>query len=144
MKHISNILREYVRTFLEAQEGATGAACVLIVSDDMKVLSVSRKNNPTAYGMPGGKIDPGENAKTAAIRELYEETGLHVRDMKLVYVNTDETGFEVSTFSGKVDGEIDTDETGVIKWVSIEMMSDPVHSPYADYNKKLFSHVGLT
>lgn len=30
------------------------------------------------YNFPAGLIDPGENAATAAIRELREETGLHI------------------------------------------------------------------
>lgn len=44
-----------------------------------KVLLVRRANPPDAgrWGFPGGKIETGETIRQAAVRELYEETGLH-------------------------------------------------------------------
>lgn len=39
-------------------------------------LVVSRRGNYSDLGLPGGKIDVGENPRDAAARELYEETGL--------------------------------------------------------------------
>lgn len=42
------------------------------------VLLVRRANPPDAgrWGFPGGKIETGETIRQAAVRELYEETGL--------------------------------------------------------------------
>jgi ADP-ribose pyrophosphatase YjhB (NUDIX family) len=39
-----------------------------------------------AWGVPGGKIDRGEAAEAALVREFQEETGLAVRDVRFVAV----------------------------------------------------------
>lgn len=54
------------------------AAAIAVVIHDRQVLLVRRANPPDAglWGFPGGKIDVGETIETAAIRELYEETGV--------------------------------------------------------------------
>lgn len=38
------------------------------------VLMVERKDEPGAFGLPGGKVEPGETPAEAAARELEEET----------------------------------------------------------------------
>ena len=38
------------------------------------------------YNFPGGGVEPGETAKEAAVREVFEETGLKVRAESLLYV----------------------------------------------------------
>ena len=115
------------------------AACVLIVSDDMKVLAVSRKNDPTDFGMPGGKIDPGEDAVTAAARELEEETGLIAKNLRHVF-SSDDGEYETHTFMGEISGTIDTPESGVIRWVAPHVL---VSGMFGDYNRRLFSKLGI-
>lgn len=43
-----------------------------------RILMVRRRNPPNAgrLALPGGKIEPGESLQEAAVRELYEETGV--------------------------------------------------------------------
>jgi 8-oxo-dGTP pyrophosphatase MutT (NUDIX family) len=55
------------------------AVCVLIEHPVTGlVLSVSRGNDLNNWGLPGGKVEEGEQLWMAAVRELEEETGLHV------------------------------------------------------------------
>lgn len=53
-------------------------ATIATVFKDGSVLLVRRANPPDAgkWGFPGGKIDLGESLQEAAIRELFEETGV--------------------------------------------------------------------
>lgn len=54
------------------------AATISAVVSGETVLLVRRANPPDAgrWGFPGGKIEPGEAICDAAVRELYEETGV--------------------------------------------------------------------
>jgi len=53
-------------------------ATIAVVLKDHAVLLVRRANPPDAgyWGFPGGKIDFGEGIEEAALRELFEETGV--------------------------------------------------------------------
>ncbi|UVD58242.1 NUDIX domain-containing protein [Rhizobium sp. Pop5] len=50
-------------------------SAALVVRDDGHVLLVRKRGTP-AFMQPGGKIEPGETAEEALIRELFEEIGL--------------------------------------------------------------------
>jgi len=52
----------------------TAAFCLV---RDGHLLTV-RKAGSTRFMLPGGKIDPGESAREAAVREVMEEVGLDV------------------------------------------------------------------
>jgi ADP-ribose pyrophosphatase YjhB (NUDIX family) len=53
-----------------------------IVFDDRGRLLLVKRANPPAQGLwslPGGRQEPGESAHEGVVREVAEETGLHVR-----------------------------------------------------------------
>jgi 8-oxo-dGTP pyrophosphatase MutT (NUDIX family) len=61
--------------------GLRRAAVAVTVLDGPRVLiakRVPRGLNAGQWALPGGKLDPGEDAVTAALRELREEAGLAV------------------------------------------------------------------
>lgn len=134
------LIAEFVKlTLSEAAEELPHAACMLIISDDKKILAVSRKDDPTAFGLPGGKVDPGETPVKAAARELLEETGLIATDLTEVFSESDGE-YTTTTFVGKISGAIDTTESGVIRWVNKNVL---LKGPFADYNQRLFNKVGI-
>jgi 8-oxo-dGTP diphosphatase len=55
----------------------TAAFCLV---RDGRLLTV-RKAGSTRFMLPGGKIDPGESPRDAAVREVMEEVGVDVSDV---------------------------------------------------------------
>jgi 8-oxo-dGTP pyrophosphatase MutT (NUDIX family) len=135
-----NILDDEEREEDQAKQELKQAACCLIMSDDGKVLAVSRKDDPTAFGLPGGKVDPGETPEQAAARELQEETGLVAKALHPIFVRQDGDGFVTHTFACEAEGSIDTPESGVIRWVTPEVL---FNGPFGEYNKRLWRKLGL-
>ena len=58
---------------LVVMHDAHGRACM-----PMFVRAAGLSRHPGQFALPGGKVDQGENAEAAAIRELREELGLSV------------------------------------------------------------------
>jgi ADP-ribose pyrophosphatase YjhB (NUDIX family)/deoxycytidylate deaminase len=59
------------------------AVCVQPYAYAPTVLAVRRREAPSVMCMPGGKLENGESARDAAVRELREETGLVARPKNL-------------------------------------------------------------
>jgi len=57
---------------------------VIIVNEKKEILMQQRPNG--SWGLPGGLMDLGESYEEVARREVLEETGLTVQDLKLLGV----------------------------------------------------------
>jgi 8-oxo-dGTP diphosphatase len=80
-----------------------------------------------AYNGVGGHIEKGEDVYTAARRELCEETGLTVLQMKLcaiVMIDADEpVGIGMFVFRAEYDGgEIINSSEGALEWVKVDAL----------------------
>lgn len=58
------------------------SSCVLIINGKNQLLLQKRRDNGF-WGYPGGAVELGESVEEAAKREVFEETGLIVNDLKL-------------------------------------------------------------
>ena len=64
----------------------TGSA-VIVENENGEILLQQRSDN-SRWGLPGGCQDLGENLRTTAIRELYEETGIIAKEEDLIIIDT--------------------------------------------------------
>lgn len=122
------------------------AVCALIPILGM-ILTVSRKDDHTKFGLIGGKVDSNETLTDALKRETLEETGLHIviEDHPPFIDSIDD--FEVHTFLVSLDDKyhesIDVKETGLIKLHNKSDLLNSKNSPFYVYNEKAFKHFGI-
>lgn len=114
-------------------------AVVVVVQDGEEFLGVSRRDDPEAFGLPGGKVDPGETAEQAAKREFEEETGFKVKKLVPFFQRT-EGKFLVTAFVGELGKRTAqrAGETGVVAWVSQETLCT---GPFGEFNAEMFEEL---
>ncbi len=119
------------------------SVCVIIPGAGGTFLGVSRKDNHEDFGLPGGKIEPGETAHDAIMREVKEETGLDLVDLKFQMMHDciDKNGMKpCAIFTALVEGEINYDEPHVVKWVTPKTLTK---GTFGDFNKKTFDYLNI-
>ena len=108
--------------------------CVMIQNNETnEVLVQNRKKKYLGWSFPGGHVEPGESFYDCAVREIREETGLNIRNLKycgVVHWANLENNERYLCFMYKTtdfDGELipETDE-GEQFWLSIdELLATP-------------------
>lgn len=61
---------------------------ILLRNQDKKILIVRRSSThptkPHEWDLPGGQVEEGENLKDQILRELREETGIEINELKII------------------------------------------------------------
>lgn len=135
-------MASFVYAAIKEREAWPTAVCALVRYDG-KWLAVSRKGDPGDMGLPGGKVEPGEQPWAACVRELKEETGLTFGRGPHEVFRAACGDFDVATYyMGIYVPEFDAGkllpESGTsVQWLTELELTHPRNS-FANYNWRLF------
>lgn len=131
------------------------SAATVTVNDAGYVLMLRRADNDE-WQIPGGIVDAGEQPPEAAVRETFEETGIHVvlKRCTGVYTHTGRGIFAFVFLAQPVSGRLTTSsETAEVRWMpsneAMELASDVFRPRISDslgsHHHVLFrAHDGVT
>lgn len=120
------------------------AACAMIPVSPDEFLTISRRGSTSAWGLPGGKVDPGETVEEAVVREVFEELGVRIdrSQLKAVYTGVcdgDQT-FRVTTFlvlGGPSLVGMQAEAGMILSKHTLQDLADQAISPFALYNTEV-------
>ena len=61
----------------------------VLIRNERGLILLERRSDCGLWGLPGGRIEPGESIRDAVVREVEEETGLSVEVARLLGVYSD-------------------------------------------------------
>lgn len=99
--------------------------CYLIKDDKVVVTKYKEGNKKSGYyDIPGGKIEEGETPKQTAIREMKEETGLKVGNLKYkgnMIIEYHNRIFDFDIFiTNESEGEPQEFKENISEWIDIK------------------------
>lgn len=132
------------------------AVVALIIKDGL-ILAISRRHNRSKFGLIGGKVDSDESREQALIREVKEETGVHVILSEHIFTRVEpkerpegEDFYTYCYYALAWEGEPHNSEEGEVKWLTQAELTSPEIGAFADYNartltafKTLFPNIPL-
>ncbi|MFD7077580.1 NUDIX domain-containing protein [Nocardioides sp. NPDC059952] len=107
-------------------------AAVVFRDGDGRMLTV-RKNGTASFMLPGGKLEPGESAAQAAVREVAEELGVRLRVEDLTLLGefeaaaANEPGHLVRSTVFTWTGEVTPDaaaEIAELRWATLAEITE--------------------
>ena len=116
---------------------------IMVTNAEGQTLGVSRKTDHEDFGLPAGKLNPGETPEQAAKRELFEETGLTATKLEVIYEHPlrTENGivrpnrcYRAVEYLGKPESK----EGAKVAWLSLGDFLGSKCS-FRDYNRQLFA-----
>jgi len=110
------------RAARSTQQKFTVSATAIIVDSEGKVLLLEHVLRPgSGWALPGGFLNAGEQPAAALIREIREETGLGLENVRPYFARTDRRHIEIFFTADPVGkASVNSREIIDLKWFTFE------------------------
>lgn len=133
-------------------------ARIIVENEEGQILMIRRRDNGN-WGLPAGGLEENETIQDCIIREVKEETGLDILELKVIgvssnpiretvhYPNKDVVQyFNIEFYSNQFSGEIevlDEDEVSTAQFVDLEMIEKlPINEQHTFMSLAYFKEHG--
>ena len=132
-------------------------SCAVIFNEKREKILLTQRTDNGLWCLPGGKMEPGESIEECCQREVFEETGLEIKTIRLigVYSNHDQLvvypdGHKVQIVVLSFEAEVTggnlglSDETTAAAFHTLsEMESMPIHGRHLERVKDAFENLSF-
>jgi 8-oxo-dGTP diphosphatase len=108
------------------QKKFTASVGIIITNADGKVLLLEHILRPgSGWGIPGGFINHGEQPETAARREIREETGIELENLRMLRVRTIDRHIEILfRAESNEEARVESREIKNLGWFAVGKMPE--------------------
>ena len=119
-------LTPYIRLKIirTTQHKFTVSAAAVVINEKQEILLLDHVlRHSSGWGIPGGFVGRGEQPADAVKREIFEETGLEIRDLELFRVRTINRHIEI-IFGARATGKAEVKSREIIAagWFEVDKM----------------------
>lgn len=143
---------KYLRQYVGHRPVILPGSVVIILNERNEVLL--QKRHDGWWGLPGGLMDLGESFEETAKREVFEETGLEVENLKLLNVfsgskyylkiqNGDELYSATALyFTKEASGKLQADysESAELQYFALDNLPDGLTDEYREFIEEYIEH----
>ena len=119
---------KYLREYIGHKPVILNGTSVIVLDKENRVLLQKRTYPQKNWGLPGGIMDMGETIEETGIREVFEETGLRVSNLKLVNVYSGEDFYmklpNEDEFYYEGELQVDNEEGTELKFFPIDALPE--------------------
>ena len=140
---IWRVLPAFVRVKIirASQDKFTISAGAVVLNDEGKILLLDHVLRPASgWGIPGGFMNFDEQPHEAVKREVFEETGLEIENIQMLWMRTLNRHIEI-IFSAKANGqpEVKSREIVQLGWFEIDKMPEQMSQGQREIIQKVLS-----
>jgi 8-oxo-dGTP pyrophosphatase MutT (NUDIX family) len=120
------------------------AAVIRLTNEYGEVLLLQRVKEPNGWCFPGGKLNPDENSRDAATREMEEETGLMIVNTTFVGTCKSVTGIYVDIYDAYIDIELYQSYVSGIKPITLNASEHIAYGWFKGLRENSLNYAGNT